>query len=51
MRKKARGGGRAKRIKEFKAGLLDLSSELKAYRQKEIQNADISDEERLKEGI
>jgi flagellar hook-basal body complex protein FliE len=44
----SKGGGRAKRIKEFKAGLLDLSSELKAYRQKEIQNADISDEERLK---
>jgi hypothetical protein len=46
--KESKGGGRAKRIKEFKAGLLDLSSELEAYRQKEIQNADISDEERLK---
>jgi hypothetical protein len=48
------GGGksgkkrREKTIKEFKQNLLDLSSELNKYRETEIQNADISDEERLK---
>ena len=40
--------GNKKTIKEFKQGLLNLSSELKSFRDKEIQNADISEEERLK---
>jgi hypothetical protein len=48
------GGGksgkkrREKTLKEFKKNLLDLSSELNKYRQTEIENADISEEERLK---
>jgi DNA repair exonuclease SbcCD ATPase subunit len=39
---------REKTIKEFKKNLLDLSSELARYRQTEIQNIDVSEEERLK---
>lgn len=39
---------RKKTIKEFKQNLLDLSSELAKYRQTEIQNIDVSEEERLK---
>lgn len=48
------GGGKSakkrskKTLKEFKQNLLDLSSELNKYRQTEIKNADISEEERLK---
>ena len=40
--------GSKKSIKEFKQSLLDLSSELASFREKEIQNADISEEERLR---
>lgn len=43
-----KGGGADKRIKEFKQNLLDLSSELASFRDKEMQNADISEEERLR---
>ena len=48
------GGGKSgkkrngKTLKEFKQNLLDLSSELAKYRQAEIKNTDISEEERLK---
>ena len=48
------GGGKSgkkrkgKTLKEFKQNLLDLSSELAKYRQAEIKNADISEEERLR---
>jgi hypothetical protein len=41
-------GDEPKRIKEFKQNLLDLSSEIDSFRDKEIQNADISEEERLR---
>lgn len=48
------GGGKSgkkrkgKTVKEFKQNLLDLSSELAKYRQAEIKNTDISEEERLR---
>lgn len=48
------GGGKSgkkrkgKVVKEFKQNLLDLSSELAKYRQAEIKNTDISEEERLR---
>ena len=44
----AKEGGEPKRIKEFKQNLLDLSSEIASFREKEIQNTDISEEERLR---
>lgn len=45
---KKTGSSRNKQAKEYKANLLDLSSELQAFRQKEIENADLTEEERLK---
>lgn len=45
---KVESGGNKKTLKEFKQGLLDLSSELEAFRNTEIQNMDVSEEERLK---
>ena len=45
---KKTGSSRNKQAKEYKANLLDLSSELQSFRQKEIENADLTEEERLK---
>ena len=45
---KKSANSRNKQAKEYKANLLDLSSELQAFRQKEIENADLTEEERLK---
>lgn len=45
--KKENGGG-PKSPKEFKQNILDLSSTLEAFRNTEIQNMDITEEERLR---
>lgn len=46
--KKENGNGGPKSPKEFKQNILDLSSTLEAFRNTEIQNMDITEEERLR---
>lgn len=43
----ATSGGAAKKIKEYKAGLLDLTSELEKFANIQLQNSSLSEEQRL----